>query len=84
MRVHNFRIDRVNHHVLTMAGRVRRNGTHHTLCAIRVRDNAQRVSSQAVGTCDRCVSALAGFTDVMDTDYDYPTRDDGTGRFTNR
>lgn len=80
-RVHSFRVDRINHLVVTTAGHVRRNGRHLAICALRIDDTAQRVTPQAVTSCDACIDGLTGFVNVLDTDFDYPTWDDGTGRF---
>lgn len=81
MQVHNFRIEGVNHIVLTRKRNVKRNGRHHTICAIRVSDSAQRVTPQAATTCDVCTDGLTGFVDVIEMDFGYPTWDDRTGRF---
>ena len=81
MKAHIFRFDQVNHLVLTKKGHVRRNGKHHTLCALRVDQSFQRVSPQSLASCDVCIAGLVGFTDVVDYDFGFATWDDRTGRF---
>ena len=83
MFAHSFRLnDGLNHLVVNARTRTRRNGRHHTLCAQRVTDTAQRVTPQAATTCDTCLNSFTGLTDVLDTSFGFAQRDDGTGRFT--
>lgn len=81
MQVHNFRVDKTNHVVLTKKKHVKRNGKHHTLCAIRIDDTAQRVSPQAVTTCDVCIDGLAAFVDVVERDFGFSTWDEYEAQF---
>ncbi len=67
---HVFRRDRLNHVVVTAKARVRRNGRHHTLCAIRVDETFQRrVSTGTIATpvtCPRCLRSMTGIMDLME------------------
>ncbi len=82
MYAHSFRLeDGLNHVVLSRKTSVKRNGRSHTLCARRIEADSQRVTPQAVTTCDRCLSSFTGFVDVLDIDFEYATYDDRTGRW---
>ena len=67
---HTFRKDRVTHVVVTSRAKIRRDGTHHTLCAKRVdRTFQRRVSSGTVIApvdCDRCAKSMSGILDLME------------------
>ncbi len=89
MNAHIFRRDGANHTVVTVRNKVRRNSKHHTLCGKRVDDSFQRRAPfgladprQDVVTCEVCAAGLTALVDVLETDYGFASRDDGTGRFT--
>ncbi len=65
-RVHSFRLDRINHLVLTTKGHVKRNNRHLTICALRLGDDFQRVSRDVVTSCDACIDGLTDFVDALD------------------
>ena len=72
---------KLNHTVITTAGKLKRNNRTHTLCAKRIGPDAQLLGNRAVTSCEVCLAALISFTDVMETDFGYPTYDDGSGRW---
>jgi hypothetical protein len=82
-----FKVNDVNHVVVTLASHIKRDGRHRALCAIKIDSTTQRLHARAepgrsaLITCDGCSRSFDGLVDALDRDFDYDVHDDGTGRF---
>ena len=71
MQVHNFRINGEKHMVMCTHRKVKRNGSHVTLCALYVTEDARRLTDRAMSNCFKCNRAFDGFIEAIDTDFSY-------------
>lgn len=67
---HVFRRDGVNHTVVSMRQKIRRNGRHYTVCAKRIDYTFQRRTPQhgipLVIECDPCLNYVIALTDIFE------------------
>ncbi len=71
MQVHNFRIGGEKHMVMCQHRKVKRNGSHVTLCALYVTEDARRLTDRAEIDCFKCNRAFDGFIECIDTEFGY-------------
>ncbi len=87
MITHLIRIDRVTHAAVSIRKRAPRKG--HVMCGIRIlRETSKVLAPFKIGddrshdvTCAKCIRVHTNLENVLETEFGFPGRPDGTGRF---